>query len=128
MSQRCRPHDGRVDCAVSILTVLGSKEAEARIIGCDVHAAQQTIAMLCRENAQVIERTLAHEATTVRDFYAGVPSPVKVGVEAAGSVGGSFELMEELEATCVVGVPIVRKVESRRQSTTVMMRRAVWNY
>jgi hypothetical protein len=27
-------------------TVLGSKEAEMRIIGCDLHARQQTLAML----------------------------------------------------------------------------------
>jgi hypothetical protein len=29
-----------------MLTALGSKEAEMRMIGCDLHAAQQTIAML----------------------------------------------------------------------------------
>jgi hypothetical protein len=34
---------------MSTLTALGSQEAEMRIIGCDLHAAQQTIAMLDRE-------------------------------------------------------------------------------
>ena len=32
-----------------------------RIIGCDLHAAQQTIAMLDRENGEITERTLAHD-------------------------------------------------------------------
>ena len=35
----------RLDCAVSTLTALGSKEAEMRIIGCDLHTAQQTVAL-----------------------------------------------------------------------------------
>jgi hypothetical protein len=63
---------------VSTLTALGSKEAEMRIIGCDLHAAQQTIAMLDRETGEVVERTLKHDGTTVRDFYAGLPPPVVV--------------------------------------------------
>ena len=87
-----------------------------RIIGCDLHAAQQTIAMLNRENGEVIERTLTHDGTTVRDFYAGLPSPVVVGIEATGSMGWFLRLMEELEVTCVVGDPAkVRTAESRRQ-------------
>jgi hypothetical protein len=36
-----------------MLTALGSKEAEMKIIGCDLHAAQQTIAMLDRETGVV---------------------------------------------------------------------------
>ena len=40
-----------------MLTALGSKEAEMKIIGCDLHAAQQTIAMLDRETGEVLEQT-----------------------------------------------------------------------
>ena len=43
------------------------------MIGCDLHAAQQTIAMLNRETGEIVERTLLHEGTTVRDFYADLP-------------------------------------------------------
>ena len=46
---------------MSKLTALGSKEAEMKIIGCDLHAAQQTIAMLDRETGEVVEKTLKHE-------------------------------------------------------------------
>ena len=46
-----------------------------RIIGCDLHAAQQTIAMLNRETGEIVERTLTHDGTTVRDFYASLPRP-----------------------------------------------------
>jgi transposase len=101
---------------VSILTALGSKEAEMCMIGCDLHAAQQTIAMLNRETGEIVERTLPHEGTTVRDFYAGLPPPVGVGIEATGSMGWFLRVMEELGVTCYVGDPAkVRKVETRRQ-------------
>ena len=38
-----------------------------RIIGCDLHAAQQTIAMLDRETGEIVERTLKHDGMTVRE-------------------------------------------------------------
>ena len=57
-----------------------------RIIGCDLHARQQTISMLDTESGEVIEKTLAHEGETVREFYAALPKPVLVGLEATGSM------------------------------------------
>jgi transposase len=87
-----------------------------RVTGCDLHAAQQTIAMLDRETGEIVERTLKHDGTTVRDFYAALPPPVVVGIEATGSMGWFLRLMEELGVTCSVGDPAkVRKVETRRQ-------------
>jgi len=41
-----------------MLTALGSKEAEMRIIGCDLHASQQTIAMLDRETGEITDVAL----------------------------------------------------------------------
>jgi len=32
-----------------------------RLIGCDLHASQQSIAMLDRDTGVVVEQTLAHE-------------------------------------------------------------------
>jgi hypothetical protein len=55
---------------VSTITALGSKEAEMRIVGCDLHAAKQTIAMLDRDTGEVVEQTLSHDGETVREFYA----------------------------------------------------------
>jgi transposase len=87
-----------------------------RIIGCDLHAAQQTIAMLDRDTGEIVERTLTHEGSTVRDFCATLPPPIVVGIEATGSMGWFLRLMEELGVTCCVGDPArIRKVETRRQ-------------
>jgi hypothetical protein len=44
-----------------------------RMIGCDLRATQQTIAMLDGESGEVVERTLKHDGTTIREFYAGLP-------------------------------------------------------
>jgi transposase len=87
-----------------------------RIIGCDLHAAQQTIAMLDRETGEIVERTLKHDGPAVREFYAGLTPPVVVGIEATGSMGWFLRLMEELGVTCQVGDPAkIRGVETRRQ-------------
>ena len=87
-----------------------------KIIGCDLHAAQQTIAMLDRETGEVVEKTLKHQGEEVRAFYAALPTPVTVGIEATGSMGWFLQLMGELQITCRVGHPAtIRKAETRKQ-------------
>src|SRR5260221_14295058 len=87
-----------------------------RLIGCDLHASQQSIAMLDRDTVAVIEKTLKHEGEAVREFYASIPPPVLVGIEATGSMGWFLRLMEELAIECRVGHPTaIRKAETRRQ-------------
>jgi len=55
-----------------------------RIIGCDLHARQQTLAMLDTETGEVVILTLMHEGDQVREFYSELPRPVLVGIEAIG--------------------------------------------
>jgi hypothetical protein len=59
-----------------------------RIIGCDLHARQQTLAMLESTTGEVVEVTLRHEGDNVREFYSSLPGPVRVGIEATGSIAG----------------------------------------
>ena len=87
-----------------------------RFIGCDLHASQQSIAMLDGETGAVIQKTLKHEGESVREFYASLPAPVVVGIEATGSMGWFLRLMEALAIECRVGHPsAIRKAETRRQ-------------
>src|SRR6201998_583384 len=87
-----------------------------RIIGCDLHARQQTISMVDTETGEVIEKTLAHEGETVREFYAALPKPVVVGLEATGSMFWFLRLLEELGIDYRVGHPAaIRKAETRKQ-------------
>ena len=73
-----------------------------RMIGCDLHAAQQSIAMLDDDTGEVVERTLKHEGDQVREFYAALPAPVVVGIEATGSMGWFLRLLDELAIECRV--------------------------
>ena len=57
-----------------------------RIIGCDLHAGQQTLAMLDTTTGEVVEVTLQHEGDKVREFYSSLPGPVRVGIEVTGSM------------------------------------------
>ena len=87
-----------------------------RIIGCDLHARQQTLAMLDPATGEVVHETLTHEGESVREFYSKLPGPVRVGIEATGSMKWFLLLMEELGIACQVGHPAtIRAAEPRRQ-------------
>ena len=47
-----------------------------KILGCDLHAKQQTIAMVDTETGEFTEKTLIHEGNEVREFYAALEGPV----------------------------------------------------
>ena len=57
-----------------------------KIIGCDLHARQQTIAMLDNDTGELEEKTLEHEGDTVREFYSALSGPILAGIEATGSI------------------------------------------
>src|ERR1700730_14385343 len=87
-----------------------------RIIGCDLHTRQQTIAMLDTTTGEVVEKTLTHEGNNVREFYSKLPRPVRVGIEATGSMQWFLNLMEELGIECLVGHPAqIRAAAPRKQ-------------
>jgi transposase len=87
-----------------------------RIIGCDLHARQQTLAMLDSATGEVVKTTLKHEGNNVREFYSKLPRPVRVGIEATGSMQWFVNLLEELGIECLVGHPAeIRAAEPRKQ-------------
>src|SRR5262252_9077308 len=87
-----------------------------RIIGCDLHARQQTLAMLETTTGEVVNLTLMHEGNEVREFYSQLPRPVLVGIEATGSMQWFLNLMQELGIECRVGHPAtIRAAEPRNQ-------------
>ena len=87
-----------------------------RIIGCDFHTRQQTLAMLDTETGELVKMTLQHEGNTVREFYSVLPRPVCVGLEATGSMQWFVNLLEKLGMECQVGNPaVIRAAERRKQ-------------
>ena len=87
-----------------------------KIVGCDLHARQQTVAMVDTETGEFTEKTLFHEGNVVREFYAALEGPVVVGIEATGAMQWFLELLEELGIECRVGHPAkIRAKETRKQ-------------
>jgi len=87
-----------------------------RIIGCDLHARQQTLAMLDSVTGELANRTLMHEGNEVREFYSQLPHPALVGIEATGSMNWFLNLLEELGIECQVGdAAKIRAAEPRKQ-------------
>jgi len=87
-----------------------------RIIGCDLHARQQTLAMLDTTTGELANLTLMHEGNNVREFYSQLPRPVLVGIEATGSMLWFLNLMNDLGIECRVGHPAqIRAAEPRKQ-------------
>ena len=85
-----------------------------RIIGCDLHARQQTLAILDTGTGEVVNLTLMHEGNAVREFYSQLPRPVLVGIEATGSMLWFLNLMDGIE--CRVGHPAtIRAAAPRKQ-------------
>jgi len=83
-----------------------------RIIGCDLHARQQTLAMLDTLTGEVVNRTLMHEGSEVREFYSQLPRPALVGIEAIGPMQWFLNLLEELGIECQVGDALSRVLSS----------------
>src|SRR5215470_7189370 len=87
-----------------------------RIIGCDLHTRQQTIAMLDEQTGELVEKQLNHKGEGVRQFYSALPRPVLVGIEATGSMFWFLRLLEELAIDFRVGHPAkIRAAEPRKQ-------------
>jgi len=87
-----------------------------KIVGCDLHARQQSLAMMDTETGEFTEKTLLHEGNAVREFYAALGSPVLVGIEATGAMQWFLELLEELDIKYRVGHPAkIRAQETRKQ-------------
>ena len=57
-----------------------------KIIGRDLYARQQTLAMLDTNTGEVVKKTLKHEGNHVREFYSSLARPARVGIEATGSM------------------------------------------
>ena len=100
-------------------------------IGCDLHARQQTLAMLDTATGEVVSMTLKHEGNNVREFYSSLPRPVRVGIEATGSMQWFVNLMGELGIECLVG-PIAQANGLRRgpslwtKQANTRLRRCRW--
>jgi transposase len=88
------------------------------IIGCDLHSRYQVIAMLETEAGEIVTRRLEHGNGEVRGFYATLPRPSLIGIEATGYTQWFERMTAELGHTLWVGDPAeIRARAVRRQKT-----------
>jgi transposase len=88
------------------------------IIGCDFHTRYQQMAMLNTETGELVERRLEHENGEARMFYAQLPKPVRVGIEATGYTQWFEQLLAELGHELWVGdAAEIRASVVRKQKT-----------
>jgi len=90
------------------------------MIGCDFHPGLQEIALLDTETGRRQEQLLSHASGPgpVREFYASLPRPALVGLEASGYSQWFEEMLEELGIELWVGDPAqIRKAAPRKQKT-----------
>jgi transposase len=89
------------------------------IIGCDFHPSYQQVAMLDTHTGELMEKSLGHEnKEEVKAFYAGLPGPARVGVEASGQSQWFERLLGELGHEMWIGdAAQIRARENRKQKT-----------
>ena len=88
------------------------------IIGCDLHTRYQVIALLNSETGELVTRRLQHENGEAGAFYASLPAPAQVGIEATGYTQWFERLMAELNYELWVGdAAQIRARAVRRQKT-----------
>jgi transposase len=88
------------------------------IIGCDFHTRYQQIAMMDTETGELVERRLEHANGEARAFYASLPKPVLVGMEATGYAQWFERMLAELGHELWIGhASEIRAGVVRKQKT-----------
>ena len=88
------------------------------LIGCDFHTRFQPIAMLDSTTGEIVERRLEHETGEAGAFYAALPRPARVGMEATAPARW-FERMptEQGHELWIGDAAAIRAGVVRRQKT-----------
>jgi transposase len=88
------------------------------IIGCDLHTRYQQIAALDSTTGELVEQRLEHAGDAVRRFYAALPRPARVGIEASGTGQWFEKLLAELGHELWVGDAAETRASVVRQQKT----------
>jgi len=73
------------------------------IIGCDGHTRYEQIAALETTTGELMQRRVEHAGGQAEKFYAALPQPVRVGMEATGTTQWFERLLARLGHELWVG-------------------------
>lgn len=91
------------------------------LVGCDLHARTQQVAVLDTTTGELLEQELAHDGDAVERFYRSLRPPVTIGIETTGYTQWFHRLMHRLGHTVLVGeaskirAMVVRKTKTDRR-------------
>jgi transposase len=88
------------------------------IIGCDFHTRYQQIAMMDEATGELVERRLDHQNGEAHAFYRRLPKPVRVGIEATGTLHWFERLLAELGHELWIGDSAEIRARAVRQQKT----------
>lgn len=91
------------------------------LVGCDLHARKQPVAVLDTTTGEVLEQELGHDGDAVERFYRSLRPPVTIGIETTGYTQWFHALMHRLGHIILVGeaakirAMVVRKTKTDRR-------------
>jgi len=88
------------------------------IIGCDFHPSWQQIAWLDSETGETGEGKLVHASGDAKSFYARVPRPALIGMEATGNSQWFMEMVQDLGHEIWIGDAAQIRARYVRQQKT----------
>ena len=88
------------------------------IIGCDFHPSWQQIAWLDSETGETGEGKLVHASGDAKSFYARVPRPALIGMEATGNSPWFMEMVQDLGHEIWIGDAAQIRASYVRQQKT----------
>lgn len=84
-------------------------------IGVDFHAHQQTVAWCDKQTGEIRTLDLVHDPEKVREFYASLPEPAIIGIEASSRAAWFENMLFEIGHKLFVGNPVlIRKRATSR--------------
>lgn len=88
------------------------------LIGCDYHPSFQQLAMLDTGTGERRKLRVVHEGEAARRFYAALPAPARIGMEATGNARWFERLLAELGHELWIGDPAKIRASVVRQQKT----------
>ena len=89
-----------------------------RIIGCDYHPSREQVAWLDTETGETGQQLLGHASGEAEQFYAQLPVPALIGLEATGNCHWLVDRLAELGHEVWIGdAAAIRASYVRRQKT-----------
>src|SRR2546422_7967731 len=93
------------------------------LVGCDLHARDQQVAVLDTATGEIQEQRLTHDGPSVEQFYAALPGPVTVGIESTGYALWFHALLHRLGHEVIVGdAAKIRAMRSEEHTSELQSR------